>query len=722
MKATRREFLRTGSLGGALLVIGFRLEAPEAAAAGPFSPNAWISIDGDGGVRLTVAKTEMGQGVRTALPMILAEELEADWSRVEVVQASPGPDFPDMGTGGSDSVWSGWRPLRKAGAAAREVLIAAAAGTWGVPPGSCRAEAGAIVHVPSGRRAGYGALAAAAARLPVPADPPLKDPKDYRIVGHRTLRVDAPRIATGTAVYTADVRLPGLLQATIVRPPTLEGSLRSFDDRRVRSIPGIKGVYPVSSGVAIVAESTWAALRAREDLVVSWEPGPHADFDSEACFHRLEEASSRTAPATRREGDAAARLASASRRLEAVYRYGFQTHAAVDTMGFVAQVENGRCRLWGGTQNAQRVQRDVGTLLGLAPEKVEVAVTRIGGGFGRRLPADYAVEAAEVSRAAGAPVHVQWTREDDTRHGHFHPGSVHRMAGAIDGDGAPVAWLHRKAGSYLTLYPPSESDLTDLDWLQNDNWGQYDIPYAIPNILCEYAVVPSPLRSGPWRSVYSPPNTFARESFLDELAHAGGRDPLGLRLALLERPRILNVGRLSIDRARYRHVLALAAEKAGWSRPPAPRPGRRVGRGIAGNVYSGSTHVAYVAEVSVGAEGDVQVHRMVAVVDCGLVVNPLGVEAQVEGGIAFGLSAALGGEITVREGRVVQSGYADYPLLRLDQMPEVEIHLVPSDAHPSGMGEPPVPPAAPAVTNAIFAATGRRVRRLPLHPADLKAD
>jgi isoquinoline 1-oxidoreductase beta subunit len=717
--ATRRDFLKLGSVSAAVLVVGVRWNDARVAAVGTFKPDAWIAIDADGVVTLTVARSEMGQGVRTALPMILAEELEADWTRIRLVQASPGPDFSDMGTGGSDSVAAGWRPLRRAGAAAREMLITAAAQTWGVDRATCQARAGVVLHAASGRKLVYGALVEAASRIAIPSDPPLKDPKDFRILGQRVKRLDGPRIVTGAAGYGLDVRVPGMLFATIVRSPVMGGKALRWDDTAAKQVPGVRGVVAVSTGVAIVADDTWAAFAGREALSITWDGGPHQDFSSAGFAKQLEDALSRPGIANRREGDAVGALAAAAKRLDAVYSYPFHAHATLEPVSYFARVEKGRCTLRGGTQNPQRVQRSVATLLGLRLDKVEVHVTLLGGGFGRRLAVDYAVEAAEVSRAVDAPVLVVWTRADDLHHGHFECASRHRMQGALDATGTPVAWLHRQACAFHNLTPPTPADLADPESYRDSAWGQYDVPYAIPHILTDYARVDCPVRIGPWRAVFSPPSSFARESFLDELAHAGGHDPLELRLRLLAAPRMLSAGRLMIDRDRYRRVLQLAAEKAGWGTPLPSGDGRHWGRGIAGNVYDGSTHLAYVAEVSVGAAGDLRVHRVVAAVDCGVPVNPLGIEGQVESGVLFGLSAALHGEISFTGGRVQQSSYADYPVMRLPESPTVEVHIVPSGERPYGMGEPPVPPAAPAVMNAIFAATGRRIRQLPLKPGEL---
>ena len=718
--ASRRDFLKLGSLAGATLVLGVGRSALGEVVAAPsatFRPSAWIAIGPDGRIALTVHRSEMGQGVRTALPMMLAEELEADWEAIDLVQASPGPEFEDMGTGGSDSVASSWRLLRRAGATARAMLIQAAACTWGVDASSCVAERGEVAHPPSGRRLGYGELASAAAQLPVPKDAPLKDAGSFKIVGQRVRRLDAPRIVTGSAVYGLDLRVEGMFYASIARPPAIAARLVRWDAARARAVQGVRDVVALENALAVVADSTWTAIKGREALDVTWDE-PKPGFDSDAFEKTLQEALLRPGVETRREGDARAALAAAATRVEGTYFYAFQTHAAIEPVSCIADVRADRCEIRCGTQHPQRVQRFVAETLKLPREKVTVHVALLGGGFGRRLSPDYAVEAAAVSRAVRAPVQVVWTREDDLHHGHFECACYDQMAAGLDIAGHPVAWLHHKASAFHNLSPLTAEDLKPEAYADSA-WGQYDIPYAIPNILTDYSRVDCPVKIGPWRSVFSPPSTFARESFLDEVAHAGGRDPLALRLALLESPRTVKAGSLTIDRERYRRVLRLAADKGGWGQPLPAAEGRRWGRGLAGNVYDGSTHLAYVVLVSVGREGDVRVHRVVCAVDPGRPVNPLGIEGQVESGAIFGLSAALKGEITFKAGRVQQSTYRDYPLMRLSDAPEIDVHIVAGDERPFGMGEPPVPPIAPAVTNAIFAATGKRVRRLPVRAAEL---
>jgi isoquinoline 1-oxidoreductase subunit beta len=708
---TRRDFLKTGS--AAALLVGFRLEGRPAEPADPqaFEPNAWIRITRDGRARLTVGKTEMGQGVRTSLPAILAEELDLDWTRIDLEQARPGPAFTRLGTGGSTSVTTSFTPLRQAAAAARQMLVAAAATRWNVGPAECRTESGFVIH--QGRKLGYGALVAEAATLPVPKDPPLKKSSDFRLLGRDLGRRDAPDFVAGKAVYGQDLSIPGALVAMVARPPVVGGRALSWNEPAAKGCPGVRAVVPISTGVAVLADRTDQALEAVRALDVKWDLGPHAAFSSEAYRGLLEGLLDTDCPAQRREGDAPGALKTAPKVVQALYEFPFQSHATLETPACVAQVGPDSCELWAGSQSPNAAQAKVAAKLGLRPEQVTLHVALVGGGFGRRLSSEFIVEAAELAKAHGAPVKLVWSRADDFQHERYHPMSLHRLRGALDADGKPLSWHHRIAAPSIAL--SWAEGVRSPGQAFSETSGAYDIPYAFPHLLTDYAEAPCHLPLGWWRAIQVMPNIFARECFTDELAHAAGKDPLAFRLELLGQPRTFKAATTEVDTGRLAAVLKLAAEKAGWG---GPLPKGR-GRGIA-CLIEGNTCLAEVAEVSVTADGKYRVHRVTAAVDCGLVLNPRSAAGQVEGGVAWALSA-LRAASSFKDGRIQQLDYAAFPVLPLSDMPAVDVHFVARDAHPTGMGEPPAPPCIPAVLNAIFAATGRRIRRLPLRPEDLKA-
>ena len=707
----RREFLKKSAGGGTALVIGFYLpgkfEAP--AALPPVEPaavNAWVRIAPDDAVTLVIDKSEMGQGVVTSLAMLLAEELELDWKKIkfEFAPAAPqyfNPLFGLQGTGGSTSVRSSWEPLTKAGAAAREMLIATAAKQWYVQPSACHAENGAVVHDATSKRLGYGVLAVEASKLPVPANPALKDPKDYKYIGKPTKRLDTPAKVTGKASFGIDVRLPNMQHAVVARCPVFGGKVRSVDDSKAKGIRGVKQVLEISTGVAVVADNTWSAMEGRRALEIAWDEGSNAAISSDAIRKLYLAAAEKPGAIARQDGDADAALAGAARKVEAAYEVPFLAHATMEPMNCVADVRTDGCDIYAPTQFQTFTQNTSRKITGLKPEQVRVYTTYVGGGFGRRAEQDFIAEAVEISKARGAPVLVTWSREDDMQHDFYRPAAYTTITAGLDADGWPVAWKSRVVSPSIMsrFFPGSVKNGLDNSSVE----GIVEMKYGIPNFLCEYVLTDTGVPVGFWRSVGNSQNGYIVESFVDDLAKAGGKDPFEFRRKLLA------------NAPRHRGVLELAAEKAGWGKPlPAGRT-----RGIA-VVESFGSFVAEVAEVSVSrSSGKVRVHRVVCAVDCGRHVNPDTVAAQMEGAIVYGLSAALKGQITINKGRVEQSNFHDYELLRVNDMPQVEVHIMPSNEAPGGAGEPGTPPIAPAVCNAIFAATGKPIRRLPIRAEDL---
>jgi isoquinoline 1-oxidoreductase subunit beta len=708
---SRREFVALGAAAGAGLVIGFHLPHKGQERAQVFSPNAYLRITPDNRVTIVVARSEMGQGVRTALPMILAEELEADWKQIQIEQAGASLLYGDQTTGGSASVRTTWDPMRKAGAAAREMLITAAALTWSVPRSGCVAQSGSIVHAASNRRLTYGELVAKAATLPIPTDVPLKQNKDYKIVGQRLPRVDSPAKVKGEAVFGIDFRMPGMKYAVLSRSPVIGGKLASFDDAESKKISGVKYVGKVGdASVAVVADSVWAAMEGRRLLNVKWDEGPNKNLNTAAVIDSLKLAAAKKGASLFSVGDVSK---AKGRTITAEYRLPFMAHAPMEPGNCTANYQGAGCELWAPTQVPQDCRDSVAQAVGLDPDRVKVNVTLMGGGFGRRLEHDYAVEAAVVSKAlydakitydGGAPVKVIWTREDDMRCSTYRPASLHRLTAVLDSAGLPVAFTHR-------IIAPS---ISGQKGQPGPNGIDPDLPdeaaflYPLPNVSIEYVLTETPVPLGWMRSVYALQAAFASESFIDELAETAHKDPLEYRLQMLAKDQDIQYFTTTWHTARMRGVLQLAAEKAGWKNP---LPVARF-RGIA-CFGCFSSYMAEVVEISMENETP-RVHRVIAAVDCGQVVNPGILEQQIQGGIVYALSNALRAKITIENGRVVQGNFDDYAPVRMEETPVVEVYAVPSSEAPTGIGEPSVPPLAPALCNAIYAATKKRVRVLPV--------
>jgi CO/xanthine dehydrogenase Mo-binding subunit len=699
---SRREFVAAGVAAGAGLVIGFYLPHKSGSQEQSFSPNAYLRITPDNKVTIVVARSEMGQGVRTALPMILAEELEADWKQIEIEQAGASTLFGDQTTGGSASIRTTWDPMRKAGASAREMLISAAALTWNVPRSTCTAENSHIKHAATNRSLSYGELVGKAATLPIPTDVTLKQSKDYKIVGQRLPRLDSPAKVKGEAIFGIDFRVPDMKFAVLSRCPTIGGKVSAFDDKDSKKISGVSYVGKIGdSAVAVVADSVWSAMEGRRVLNVTWDEGPNKDLNTAAVMASLKQAASKKPANLFLAGDP---TKASGRKISAEYTLPFMAHAPMEPGNCTAYYQGTKCELWAPTQVPQDCRDSVAAAIGLDPDQVKVNVTLMGGGFGRRLEHDYAVEAALVSKAISAPVKVMWTREDDMRFSTYRPASLHQLTATLDGSGMPVAVTHR-------LIAPS---ISGQKGQPTPNGVDPDLPdeagpvYGIPNYSIDYVMAETPVPLGWMRSVYALQAAFALESFIDELAVAANKDPLQYRLKLLAKDQDLTYFTTTWHTARMRAVLQLAAEKSGWDKPlPAGHY-----RGVA-CFGCFASYMAEVVEITMEKD-EPRVHRVVAVVDCGQVVNPAILEQQIQGGIIYGLGNALRAKITIEKGRVVQGNFDDYAPLRMEETPAVEVYAVPSPEVPTGIGEPSVPPVAPALCNAIYAATKKRIRALPI--------
>jgi isoquinoline 1-oxidoreductase beta subunit len=699
-KVDRRSFLKVGLGGAAGLTLGFALPeisrvSAQTAGSRVFPLTGYVHIGADDSVTLVLAKSEMGQGPTTSVSQILAEELECDWKKVRTEFAPVNPKLYGalQGTFGSMSIRTGWDPMRKAGATAREMLVQAAAQQWGVDKSQCRAENSAVINTGNNQRLSFGSLAEAAAKLPPPSSVTLKSASQYRYIGKSLKRLDTPLKVNGAATFGIDAKVPGMQYAVLARCPVFGGKVASFDATKAKAVPGVKQVVQISNGVAVIADNTWNAMEGRRALQVQWDEGPLANLDSAGIRKMMADGTANPGAVARKVGDAPAALSSASQKLEAVYEAPYLSHAPMEPMNCTAHVRADGCEVWAATQIQTAAHQAAMQITGLPADKVQIHTLFLGGGFGRRGGADFISEAVEISKAAGGPVKLTWSREDDMTHDLYRPASYTKFTGAVDAEGWPAAWHTRVA------CPSFQGIQNGVDRAAVE--GIADLAYAIPNIQVEYTKVDPGIPTTYWRSVGFSQNTFFTESFLDELAAAGGKDPLEVRRRLLAKnPRMLAVAEL-------------AAEKAGWGKPlPA---GRARGIAVVNNIGSFN---AQVAEVSVD-KGKLRVHRVVCAVDCGQVINPAIVEQQIQSGIVYGLSAALKGGITIKNGRVEQQNFHQYEVLRIDEMPVVEVHIVPSTNAPGGIGEASTPTTAPAVANAIFALTKKRIRKLPIRAEDL---
>ncbi len=717
----RRSFIKATLIAGGAVVFGLNLPTRSRAEerfnipaepAADFQPNAFIKIAPDGKITITVGQSEMGQGVLTSLPMIVADELEVEWEDVGFEQGPAGQAFanPLLGsqiTGGSSSIKAFFDPLRKSAASVREMLVMAAAQKWGVPPATCRASGGSVFHPTSRRTAKYGELLADAARITPPANPKLKDPKDFKFIGKPVKRLDTASKVNGTGIFGIDVVVPGMLHATIFRSPVFGGMVKSVDDAAAKAVKGVRHIVPVGYGVGVVADSYWAAKKGRDALKVVWNEGAMANVSSESIYRDYAAAAdSGKRIEAKKIGDVGAAKAKAAKTMEAVYYAPFLAHATMEPMNATADVRPESCEIWSGIQGQLIIQNVVAKTLGIPQEKVTVNTTLLGGGFGRRIGIDYVMDAVALSKAVGRPVKVVWTREDDMQNDFYRPATYNKMSAGLDAAGKPVFWDQQIVNSSIIAplapiffgAPFGENQLDD-----SSVEGASNLPYDVQNLQVDWIRKESGVPVGFWRSVGSSHTAFSTECFLDEMALAAKKDPLEFRLSLLAK------------HPRHAGVLKLAAEKAGWSKP-APKG---IFRGLAVHESFGS-YVAQVAEISVGKDGKPKVHRVVCAIDCGQVVNPDTVVAQMESSIIYGLTAALYGEITLKNGRVEQNNFYDYKMLRMNETPKIDTYIVPSTEKHGGVGEPGTPPIAPALVNAIFAATGKRLRSLPINTAELR--
>lgn len=707
---SRRSFLQVATALGGGLVLSLTLPAANATAAadaGKFTPNAFISIGGDGKIVLTMPYVEMGQGTYTSIPMLIAEELEVDLNQVSLEHAPPNeklyanPLIGVQATGNSNAIRGAWQPLRQAGATAREMLVSAAATRWNVDRATCHAERGEVVHAATGRRLGYGELAAEAARLPVPENVALKQRGDFKLIGTSAKRLDLPSKVNGTAVYGIDARPPGVKIATLSQSPVFGGRVKSVDDTAAKAVKGVRQIVRLEDAVAVVADHMGAAKKGLDALVIEWDDGPNAALTTGAIADMLEQATLNPGAVAETVGDIDAAMASALVKVEATYHVPFLAHATMEPMNCTVHLRKDGCEIWVGSQVLGRTQSVAAKAAGLSLDQVVVHNHLIGGGFGRRLEVDGVARAVEIAKHVDGPVKIVWTREEDIQHDMYRPMFFDRLSAGLDKAGMPIAWSNRFAGSSVIARwaPPAFKDGLDPDTTE----GAINLVYDLPNLHVEYVRVEPPgVPTAFWRSVGPSHNVFVTESFMDELAAVAKQDPVAYRLSILDKT------------PRAKAVLQLAAEKAGWGE----KLPERVGRG-ASVQYAFGSYLAQIAEVEVSKDGKVRVRRVVCAVDCGIPVNPNTIEAQIQSAVMFGITAALHGEITVKNGRVEQSNFDTYEILRIDEAPTVEVYIIPSTEAPGGMGEAGTSAIVPAVANAIFAATGKRIRKMPIDSSAL---
>jgi isoquinoline 1-oxidoreductase subunit beta len=709
---SRRTFLRASAAAGGGLMLSLHLSPADgdakAAEGDRFAPNAFIRIDGDGQITLIMPYVEMGQGTYTSIPMLIAEELEVDLKQVRLEHAPPNnklyinPLLGEQATGNSNAVRGAWQPLRQAGATARMMLVAAAAKRWNVDPASCRAQSGEVLHPPTGRRATYGELAADAAHMPVPQNVALKRPQDFKLIGTPAKRLDTPSKINGSAVYGIDVRLPGMKFATLAQSPVFGGRVKAVDDTAAKAVKGVRQIVRLDDAVAVVADHMGAAKKGLAALKIEWDDGPHAKLATRDVADALEKATLAPGAVAQNIGDVDKAMAGAVTKVEASYHLPFLAHATMEPMNCTVHVRSDACEIWVGNQAIARAQAAAAKAAGLPVEKVVLHNHLLGGGFGRRLEPDGIVRAIEIGKHVDGPVKVVWTREEDIQHDMYRPAWFDRLTAGLDQNGMPVAWNNRYAGSSVMarFAPPLFVNGLDPDTTE----GAIDLVYDLPNMHVEYLRVEPPgIPTAFWRSVGPSHNVFVTESFMDELAAAAKQDAVAYRRALLGKS------------PRAKAVLELAAERSGWGQPLP----ERVGRGVALQFVFAS-YMAHVAEVEVAKDGRVRVRRVVCAVDCGTAVNPDTIRAQLQSAVVFGITAALHGEITLKNGRVEQSNFDTYEMLRIDEAPAIEVHIVQNFEPPGGIGEAGTSLVVPAVANAIFAATGKRLRKMPADPAALK--